>query len=68
MNTPTSTTQTTKAQTYRKTINCILEITSGNSDYDNCEQVEQVLLGSTLGSSIYSLSVRETKVIERKPL
>ena len=50
----------------RKTIQITLQITSGATDYENCEFIEQMLMNSSLNNSVFSVSVDEVKVVERK--
>lgn len=50
----------------RKKIMVELEITTGRSDFDACEMVEQALMSSALNNSELGLIIFETKVIGRK--
>ena len=47
-----------------KTIEIQLTIESGRDNYELCEAIEQVLLGSSLNNSEFKLNIIETKVIK----
>ena len=48
----------------RKTVQCILKLSTGIDNFELCSCIERILNSSLIGSAEYKLEIVETKVIK----
>lgn len=48
----------------RKTVQCILKLSTGIDNFELCSCIERILNSSLIGSAEYKLEIEETKVIK----
>ena len=51
----------------RKTIQVTLNVTTGVSNFDICDTIDTILLGSLLVTTEFAIDILETKVIKDQP-